>query len=80
MPIRKFIFAFFLLNIGISHAQTEKKIDNQSILWSRYYTIVNLNEKWSLHSEFDNRLFLKPQNVKIKKLKRITKSDSRGII
>ncbi len=60
MPIRKFIYAFFLLTIGISQAQTEKKIDNQSILWSRYYTIVNLNEKWSLHSEFDNRLFLKP--------------------
>jgi hypothetical protein len=25
MPIRKFIYAFFLLTIGISQAQTEKK-------------------------------------------------------
>ena len=26
MPIRKFIYAFFLLTIGISQAQTEKKL------------------------------------------------------
>jgi len=26
MPIRKFIYAFFLFTIGISKAQTEKKL------------------------------------------------------
>ena len=40
--------------------QTEKNIDHQSILWTRYYNQLLVNEKWSLHTEFDNRLFLKP--------------------
>jgi hypothetical protein len=45
---------------GTAIAQSEKKIDHQSILWTRYYNQLLLSEKWSLHSEFDNRLFLKP--------------------
>ena len=60
MTIRKIILSHPLFFVLFSQAQTEKKIDNQSILWSRYYNLLTLNEKWSLHSEFDNRLFLKP--------------------
>ncbi|TDE02542.1 DUF2490 domain-containing protein [Flavobacterium sandaracinum] len=30
------------------------------MLWTRYFNQLLLSEKWSLHSEFDNRLFLKP--------------------
>ena len=60
MTIRKIILSLPLFFVLFSQAQTEKKIDNQSILWSRYYNLLTLNEKWSLHSEFDNRLFLKP--------------------
>ena len=41
-------------------AQSEKNIDNQSILWTRYYNQLLLNEKLSLHTEFDNRLFIQP--------------------
>lgn len=44
----------------MANAQTNKNIDQQTILWSRYYNQLTLNEKWSLHSEFDNRLFLNP--------------------
>lgn len=51
---------FFGLYFSICHAQSEKKIDHQTILWSRYYNQLTLNEKWSIHSEFDNRLFLNP--------------------
>jgi len=51
---------FFLFVSVLCQAQTEKNIDHQSILWSRYYNQLLLNEKWSLHSEFDNRLFIKP--------------------
>lgn len=51
---------FLLLGCFASQAQTEKNIDHQSILWTRYCTQLTLNSKWSLHSEFDNRLFLKP--------------------
>lgn len=60
MSFRKYIHILFLIVFGISQAQTEKKIDNQSILWSRYYNLLTLTKKWSLHSEFDNRLFLNP--------------------
>ncbi|TDE42933.1 DUF2490 domain-containing protein [Flavobacterium rhamnosiphilum] len=58
MKITKILF--FFLVCFISRAQTEKNIDHQSILWTRYYNQLLLNEKWSLHTEFDNRLFLKP--------------------
>lgn len=52
---------FFLFVSVLCQAQTEEKnIDYQSILWTRYYNQLLLNEKWSLHTEFDNRVFLKP--------------------
>ncbi len=56
------ILRILLLFLGyfVSHAQTEKNVDHQSILWTRYYNQLQLNEKWSLHTEFDNRIFLKP--------------------
>ncbi|MBG6060524.1 hypothetical protein IWX83_000289 [Flavobacterium sp. CG_9.1] len=55
-----YLLPLILLTNGIAIAQSEKKIDHQSILWTRYYNQLLLSEKWSLHSEFDNRLFLKP--------------------
>jgi Protein of unknown function (DUF2490) len=59
--VKKFRVILFLLLSVLCQAQTdEKNIDHQSILWTRYYNQFLLNEKWSLHSEFDNRLFLKP--------------------
>jgi hypothetical protein len=51
---------FLFLGCFITHAQSEKNIDHQSIFWSRYYNQLTVNEKWAIHSEFDNRLFLKP--------------------
>ncbi|RKS15162.1 DUF2490 domain-containing protein [Flavobacterium sp. 120] len=51
---------FFLFVSVLCQAQTEKNIDHQSILWTRYNNQLVLNEKWSLHTEFDNRVFLKP--------------------
>ena len=44
----------------MSFAQEKKSIDNQSLLWTRYYNQLELNAKWSIHSEFDNRIFLSP--------------------
>lgn len=41
-------------------AQTEKNVDHQSLLWTRYYNQLTLNTKWSIHSEFDNRIFINP--------------------
>ncbi|MFV8323289.1 DUF2490 domain-containing protein [Flavobacterium sp. LB3P21] len=59
--MKKFRVILFLLLSVLCQAQTEEKnIDHQSILWTRYYNQLLLSEKWSLHSEFDNRLFLKP--------------------
>lgn len=60
MSFRIFVIITFGFHFLIVNAQTEKKIDNQTILWSRYYNQLTLNDKWSLHSEFDNRLFLNP--------------------
>jgi hypothetical protein len=57
----KIIRIFCLLLVcSVSRAQTEKNVDHQSLLWTRYYNQLTLNNKWSLHTEFDNRIFLKP--------------------
>ena len=55
-----YFLLFFLLTNMTLMAQSEKNIDNQSILWTRYYNQLLLNEKLSLHTEFDNRLFIQP--------------------
>lgn len=49
-----------LLVCFVSKAQTEKNIDHQSLLWTRYYNQLTINNKWSIHSEFDNRIFMNP--------------------
>ncbi|PJJ09275.1 uncharacterized protein DUF2490 [Flavobacterium sp. 1] len=49
-----------LLVCFVSKAQTEKNIDHQSLLWTRYYNQLTLNSKWSIHTEFDNRVFISP--------------------
>jgi len=44
----------------VSKAQTEKNIDHQSLLWTRYYNQLTINNKWAIHTEFDNRIFINP--------------------
>ncbi|WP_348813871.1 DUF2490 domain-containing protein [Flavobacterium maritimum] len=53
-------FLFLLLGCFVSRAQTEKNVDHQSLLWTRYYNHLTINNRWSLHSEFDNRIFINP--------------------
>lgn len=54
-----FLLFFILTNVTLI-AQSDKNINYQNILWTRYYNQLLFNEKWSLHSEFDNRLFIQP--------------------
>ena len=49
-----------LLVCFVSKAQTEKNIDHQSLLWTRYYNQLTINDKWAIHTEFDNRVFINP--------------------
>lgn len=57
----KFIYALSLfLACGFLYAQTEKNIDHQSLLWTRYYNLMTINNKWAVHTEFDNRTFINP--------------------
>ncbi|WP_395048729.1 DUF2490 domain-containing protein [Flavobacterium sp.] len=53
-------FLFFILTSSIVSAQTKKNIDHQNLLWTRYYNQLQINDKWSIHSEFDNRVFINP--------------------
>ena len=58
---RYILLIFFSISSNyVSNAQTEKNVDHQSLIWSRYYNQLELNTKWSIHSEFDNRIFLNP--------------------
>ena len=54
------ILFLLILKSMLLVAQTEKKIDYQDLVWIRYYNQFTINNKWSLHSEFDNRVFLNP--------------------
>ena len=58
----KFYYLFLLLIFKTlpTQAQTNKNVDHQNILWTRYYNQLFFNEKWALHTEIDNRVFLKP--------------------
>lgn len=53
-------FISLILFCFTAQSQTEKNIEHQNLLWTRYYNILTLNNKWSLHSEFDNRIFINP--------------------
>jgi hypothetical protein len=53
------LFGLLLVSF-IAKAQTEKNIDHQSLLWTRYYNQLTINEEWSIHTEFDNRIFINP--------------------
>jgi hypothetical protein len=59
MNLFKYLF-FALLASPLLNAQTEKTVTHQSMLWTRYYNILTLNEKWSLHSEIENRIYTDP--------------------
>lgn len=48
---------FFITSNCILIAQTQKNIKHQNLLWTRYYNQLELDKKWSIHSEFDNRVF-----------------------
>jgi hypothetical protein len=57
----RIIRIFFLLLVSIiGRAQTEKIVDHQSLLWTRYSNQLTLNSKWLILSEFDNRVFIHP--------------------
>jgi len=62
MGKRKIFKIFFLLILSspVLVAQTEKNIDHQSLLWTRYCNQLTISNKWSVHSEFDNRVFINP--------------------
>ena len=54
------IFLFLLFFCQFSMAQSKKNIEQQTLTWIRYYNILPITEKWSIHSEFDNRSFVNP--------------------
>ncbi|WP_366185083.1 DUF2490 domain-containing protein [Flavobacterium ovatum] len=59
MQFSKIVIVLFLLGL-FANAQTEKNVDHQSLLWTRYNNQLELNEKWSIQTDLDNRIFTKP--------------------
>jgi hypothetical protein len=53
-------FLYLLLISIVGQAQTEKTVDHQSLLWTRYSNQLTFNSKWLILSEFDNRVFIHP--------------------
>ncbi|MDP5200898.1 DUF2490 domain-containing protein [Flavobacterium sp. DG2-3] len=54
------IFFVIILTSQLLSGQNQRKIDQQTLTWIRYYNIFPLSEKWAIHSEFDNRSFVNP--------------------
>lgn len=69
MKSLKIFLSLFVFSLGVK-AQTEKVVDKQSLLWVRYYNQLELNQKWSIHTEIDNRIFINPvtQNTFVSRL------------
>jgi hypothetical protein len=57
--IIQLLILFILSNFTLI-AQVKTNVNHQNLLWTRYYNQLELNTKWSIHSEFDNRIFLNP--------------------
>lgn len=56
----KILRIVLFLSLTSPFLQAQKKTDQQTLTWIRYYTIFPLTEKWSIHSELDNRSFVNP--------------------
>lgn len=48
------------LCVFFAKAQTKRNVDQQSLLWTRYNNQLELNTKWSIQTDFDNRIFTNP--------------------
>ncbi len=59
MNLYKKGFLFFLIAFT-TFAQTEKNVDEQTLIWYRYMNQLELNPKWFLLSEIDYRNFVNP--------------------
>jgi hypothetical protein len=59
MKVLRLLFLLGLISPFLS-AQNQKNTEQQTLAWIRYYNIFPLSQKWSLHSELDNRSFLNP--------------------
>lgn len=62
MKLYSLLIFFFISSNYISNAQIKKRVDHQSLIWTRYYNQLQINDKWSIHSEFDNRVFINPND------------------
>lgn len=56
----KILRIVLFLSLTSPFLQAQKKTDQQTLTWIRYYNIFPLTEKWSIHTELDNRSFVNP--------------------
>lgn len=70
MKLTKVIFSLFFVSCIFANAQTTKNVEKQSIFWTRYVVQLELNPKWNLVAEIDERFFLKngQQNVLVSRV------------
>jgi Protein of unknown function (DUF2490) len=60
MKKRAVLFFLWILGNSFVFAQTEKSIDHQSLMWTRYTLQIELSKKFAIVPEIDERFFLKP--------------------
>jgi len=55
-----FLILIIIIKTSFLAAQTEKNIDHQGLIWIRYVNQLSLNDKLSIQTELDNRIFINP--------------------
>lgn len=59
MKLYKGIVIFFFVGFT-TFAQTERNVDKQTLIWSRYINQLTINPKWMWQNELDYRNFVSP--------------------
>lgn len=56
----KSVITFLLLLILVISGQAQKLTTHQQLIWYAYYNTLEINEKWSVRADFQERHFINP--------------------
>lgn len=58
--IKSILFAIFLFGLFSENVNAQKNIENQHLLWTRYYLKLKLNDNYQLRQEIEERNYWFP--------------------
>ena len=58
--MRKIYIVVFFIIFNHFELKAQKKIENQELLWLRYFLKINLNDSYKIRQEFEERTYWFP--------------------